>query len=100
MISAVRKRYILYCATRHLDRGVKCSEAGARAPYRPVRTGGLDAPQHILPELNEMYFWRLGNARHHRDLTHEDAESYAARYGSAECGSDQWRGFQVFLPGA
>ncbi|EAR7911258.1 adenosylcobalamin/alpha-ribazole phosphatase [Salmonella enterica] len=56
---------------------VLCSELERARHTARLVLEGRDAPQHILPELNEMYFgdWEM---RHHRDLTHEDAESYAA----------------------
>lgn len=54
-----------------------CSELERARHTARLVLEGRDTPQHILPELNEMYFgdWEM---RHHRDLTHEDAESYAA----------------------
>lgn len=56
---------------------VLCSElerAQQTADY-VLQTRNL--PRHTTPLLNEMFFgdWEM---RHHRDLTHEDPESYAA----------------------
>lgn len=68
----------LHTLLRHapFDR-VLCSELERARHTARLVLEGRDTPQHILPELNEMYFgdWEM---RHHRDLTHEDAESYAA----------------------
>lgn len=68
----------LHTLLRHapFDR-VLCSELERARHTAQLVLEGRDTPQHILPELNEMYFgdWEM---RHHRDLTHEDAESYAA----------------------
>lgn len=68
----------LHTLLRHVpfDR-VLCSELERARHTARLVLEGRDVPQHILPELNEMYFgdWEM---RHHRDLTHEDAESYAA----------------------
>lgn len=56
---------------------VLCSELERARHTARLILEGRDVAQHILAELNEMSFgdWEM---RHHRDLTHEDAASYAA----------------------
>ncbi len=76
-----------------------CSELERARHTARLVLEGRDVPQHILPELNEMYFgdWEM---RHHRDLTHEDAESYAARCTDWQNAvPTNGEGFQA-LPGA
>ncbi|VUC88363.1 alpha-ribazole-5'-phosphate phosphatase [Salmonella sp. NCTC 11881] len=91
----------LHTLLRHapFDR-VLCSELERARHTARLVLEGRDVPQHILPELNEMYFgdWEM---RHHRDLTHEDAESYAAWCTDWQNAvPTNGEGFSGFLPGA
>ncbi|POT58206.1 alpha-ribazole phosphatase [Citrobacter amalonaticus] len=56
---------------------VLCSELERARHTAKLVLQGRDVPWQIKPELNEMFFgdWEM---RHHRDLTQEDAENYAA----------------------
>lgn len=56
---------------------VLCSELERAQLTARLALEGREIPTHTTPLLNEMFFgdWEM---RHHRDLTHEDPESYAA----------------------
>lgn len=56
---------------------VLCSELERAQHTAQLVLEGRDLPLQVKPELNEMFFgdWEM---RHHRDLSREDAENYAA----------------------
>ncbi|VDZ80231.1 nicotinate-nucleotide adenylyltransferase [Salmonella bongori] len=76
---AQRRHSRPFCAALRLapfDR-VLCSELERARLTARLILKGRDVPQYRLSERNEIYFgdWAMC---HHRELTHEDAESYAA----------------------
>lgn len=56
---------------------VLCSELERAQHTAQLVLEGRELPLQVKPELNEMFFgdWEM---RHHRDLSREDAENYAA----------------------